>query len=480
MPGVVQIDHGFTHVDANLAGRNRQRLTDQWQFPRRVGEGARNQSDRRSGRVQQQLAAALRGHFLHAAQARHGLREFRREIGRFAGTAGGGGADIEVGRQHHIQPLHDRAAKTRHHHRQGHRQAQRRDDAADRHAGALAHAAGALHRQQGQGVPRHQRRQAVQQQRNQPRQRRDAAQQQQRNRHIGCQRYAENGWSPCHHYTYCYQNDTKPVMATGHKAAAQTFERLRQWQALGLSRRPPAPHQRRQHAQSTVGQSRPSTPLQGRRHAGKVAATEVAAEQAQRQGRQGGTEGDAGHAADPAQHQRFEQHQTQPVTPAQTQHAQQGKLLGALGHAQGQHREHQKGPGKQGHQRQHREVDAVGARQVADARRSVAGLGHGDAGGPVGGALQGLRKGRPVGASLQADIDAAELTLFAKQFLRGADVHHRQWRASRVDAAHHRHFFQLQGALQQQCVAAEALARTGVQKHIVGREQGQPVGVRRG
>jgi hypothetical protein len=58
----------------------------------------------------------------------------------------------------------------------------------------------------------------------------------------------------------------------------------------------------------------------------------------------------------------------------EAQHAQQRKLLRAPRHAERQHRKHQERTGEQRHQRQHRQVDAVGARQVADALRRVARL----------------------------------------------------------------------------------------------------------
>ena len=69
-------------------------------------------------------------------------------------------------------------------------------------------------------------------------------------------------------------------------------------------------------------------------------------------------------AAHQAEHHRFGQHQPQPLARGEAQHAEQRELLRAPRDAERQHRKHQEGAGEQRHQRQHREVDAVGAREV--------------------------------------------------------------------------------------------------------------------
>ena len=142
---------------------------------------------------------------------------------------------------------------------------------------------------------------------------------------------------------------------------AQALEALRGRQLLGRARRPPAANQGCYHAQAAVGQRGRPAPLQGRRDAGKVTATQVAAQQAQGQCRQRCAQCHASGTAQQAQQQRFAQHQMQPRSATQTQHTQQGQLLGAFGHAQRQHGEHQKRTREKRYQRQDREIDAVSA-----------------------------------------------------------------------------------------------------------------------
>ena len=146
----------------------------------------------------------------------------------------------------------------------------------------------------------------------------------------------------------------------------------------------------------------------------------------QRRAGQGRAQRQPGQAARHAQQGRFGQHQRQPLARRGTQHGQQRKLRPALRHAEGQHREHEKRPGEQRHQRQHRQVDAVGAREVAHPLRRIARLGQRGLCGPAGQGLQRLLEGAAVGAGLQLQVDAGELAHAAQQVLRGANVHHRQ------------------------------------------------------
>ena len=109
-------------------------------------------------------------------------------------------------------------------------------------------------------------------------------------------------------------------------------------------------------------------------HAGKKAAAQVTAEYLQRQPSQCTAQCNTGQTAQNAQRQGLKQHQSHALTRRGTQHGQQRKLRRTLRHAERQYREHQKCPGKQSHQRQHREIDAVGARHLAHALLVVAGL----------------------------------------------------------------------------------------------------------
>ena len=128
--------------------------------------------------------------------------------------------------------------------------------------------------------------------------------------------------------------------------------------------------------------------MQGRRNAVEVPAAEITAQHTQCEGGEGSAERDAGDAADHAQHQRFDQHQLQAAARRQPQHAEQRELLRAFGHAESEHREDQKRACEKRDQRQHREVDAVGARQVAHTFGRIARLGDADASRPVRRAFQ--------------------------------------------------------------------------------------------
>jgi hypothetical protein len=214
---------------------------------------------------------------------------------------------------------------------------------------------------------------------------------------------------------------------------------------------PPAARQRRHQAQAAVQQGGGGAPAQRGLHTGKVASAQVAAQQVQRGLGQQRAQGDACHAARQPQQARFEQHQRQPLPWRGTQHRQQRKLWRALCHAQRQHRKHQKRPCEQGHQRQHREVDAVRARQQADALGGVARLHRHGVGGPPGLAAQRLREGAAVGAGLQAQVDAAERAAAPEQVLRGAQIHHGQGAAAGCHAASHAHHMALAACLQHQC-----------------------------
>ena len=247
-------------------------------------------------------------------------------------------------------------------------------------------------------------------------------------------------------------------------------------QLLHLARWPPAASQGSGQAQQAVQPCGASAPLQLRRHASEVAAAQIPAQQAQRQHGQGGAKRQTGTAAHQAQCQRFPQHQRHARFGAQAQHRQQGKLLRPLGHAEGQHREHQKCAGEQRHQRQHREVDAVGARELAQPLGGVARLAQAQAGRPARRGLQFAHQGPAVGARAQSQVNAAELAGTAKQILRSADVHHRQRCAATTQTACHVDWLQALASLQRNPSTAQYLPGAGVQKDGVWCEYCQPVG----
>jgi hypothetical protein len=114
--------------------------------------------------------------------------QFGWEVNRVGCPGAHGRAHVQIRRQHHVQPVRHRVPKASHHHREGHGQAQRGHDPADGYCSALAHAARAFHREQGQKSARDPRGQPVISQADQPGQGRDATHQQQPDRHIGRQR----------------------------------------------------------------------------------------------------------------------------------------------------------------------------------------------------------------------------------------------------------------------------------------------------
>jgi hypothetical protein len=231
----------------------------------------------------------------------------------------------------------------------------------------------------------------------------------------------------------------------------------------------------RHDAQARIGDGRRRAPLQLRRDAGKVAAAQVAAQHLQRQRRQRRAQRDAGDAADRAEQHCFGQHQRAPLARRQAQHAEQRELLRAARHAQRQHREHQEAAGEQRDQRQHSEVDAVGARQVAHALGRVPGLGCGDAGRQP----QAAQPGFTVGAGRQPHVDAGQHAEAAEQLLCRGDVHHGQRRATGDHAAADRGLAQLQSALQLHRGAGHEPLRRRIEEHRGRRQQRQPVGAGR-
>ena len=148
-------------------------------------------------------------------------------------------------------------------------------------------------------------------------------------------------------------------------------------------------------------------------------------------------------------------------------------------YAERQHRKHQKAPGEQRHQRQHGQVYAVGARQIADAFHRIAGRAQRGTGRPVVGARDVAHKLCAVHPRAQPHIHTAQVAA-TKQALHGGNVHYRQRRTTRLHSACHLQGVQAQAVLQLYCGAGQGLAGQRVEKHRVGCEDGQAVGARRG
>ena len=164
--------------------------------------------------------------------------------------------------------------------------------------------------------------------------------------------------------------------------------------------------------------------MQGRLHACKKASTQITAQHVQGQPGQQTAQSDTGNAAQQTQHQRLQQHQRHALARRGTQHGQQRKLRRALGHAEGQHRKHQKRPGEQSDQRQHREVDPVGARHLAHALLVIAGLLNQHLALPGGQGVQILDDLAAAGAARQQHIHAVDLLKALQLFLQRGYIHH--------------------------------------------------------
>jgi hypothetical protein len=220
-------------------------------------------------------------------------------------------------------------------------------------------------------------------------------------------------------------------------------------------------------------------PAQRRHDAGEVTPAQVARQEAQGRCRQRRAAGQADQAAGRAQPGTFQQHPGTALARRQAQHAQQGKRRCALRDRQRDHRKHQEGADEQGHQGQHREVDAVGTRQVGDTLLGFVGRHRAD----IRRQGQARQQGRGVGARRQPQVDARELAHQAQVLLRTGQVHHQHGRAASGHAAGHAQRDEGRAGLQRDGVAvaqAQPFARQRIGEHQFGVQKGQPVLARRG
>jgi hypothetical protein len=135
-------------------------------------------------------------------------------------------------------------------------------------------------------------------------------------------------------------------------------------------------------------------------------------------------QGDASHAAGQADQRALRQQPGKEAAPRQTDGAQKGELGAPPHHRQRLRREDQEAAGQQGDGRQHRQVDAVGARQVGRLigrrRRRV----DQQAGGQDGLQRRAGRGGRHAFGQFQ--VDAGEPPDLAEPGLHGGDIHQRE------------------------------------------------------
>ena len=130
-------------------------------------------------------------------------------------------------------------------------------------------------------------------------------------------------------------------------------------------------------------------------------------------------------AAQRAQHARPRRSTSRATPPrSQAQHAQQRMLAAPARHFQRLRREHQETAGEQRHQREHVQVDAVGARQVGAGLLHRVQRRHVRAGRQQRGDLRAHRLA--VGARREAQVDAVQLAQPPEAPLRGGDVGERR------------------------------------------------------
>ena len=389
--------------DAGLAGTGGVHFAEQRQRVRGVVDRPHDQRQRRPARVERERSNARRAQLRHPGQTRRLGGEAGRQRHPVGGRGAADGAQVQVGRQHGVQPVRHRVAKARHHHRQRHRQGEACHHAGHRRARGMALVACAPPGQQHQRSLLRQR--PRQQQLHDGRHQHHATGQQCGHRAIGGQRQPGHWWQQGQHAGAADQRQTGQRVRAAGAGRRQALQRHRRGQPFGRPRRPPGAQHRRGGTQRTVQQRRHECDLQVRRDAGEVAAAEVAAECTQRDRRQRRTGEQPDHAAQRADDRRLGEHQCAPVARSEAENAEQCKGRRALRDRQREHRVDEKATDQQRHQRQHAQVDAIGARQVGHALQRVVGLRDTHARWPRLAALPGV--GSHAGGQPQVDaVDA--------------------------------------------------------------------------
>ena len=426
----VQRFNGFAHVHRHgTCGDDVARAHHRQNLCHIVSEWPRENGDRGLRGAQAQTAHALRLQAFDAVELRDGAYLLGRKNGRIVARGKPCCAHVHRRGNDGVEPFADGGTKAADHDRQCDRQTQAGDDTAHRHRRYAAHAMGALDREQGECAGAHERQRQLQQALHHPRQQGDAADQQQADRYIGRNRDAHQRRSLRERRAGHQQRHAHPRALGGARHRAQALECLCGRQGLGLTGRPPATDQRGHDAEHAIDAGGPAVPLQRRLNARKVAAAEIAAQEAQREFRERGPECDAGHTADDAQQARFGQHQCLALARGHAEDGEQGQLRRTLRDAEGEHGIDQKRAGEQRDKCQHREVDAVGAREVVHALCGIAGLGGEHVARPVGQGLPLLLHGGGLNAFAQLQIDAREVAAALEQILCGTNIHHGGGRA---------------------------------------------------
>ena len=305
-------------------------------------------------------------------------------------------------------------------------------------------------------------REPAQGQPDQHRQAQDAAQQAASHRDIGRQWQAIDRRQPAQAEGQQQQGRAGPGREPGWTIGLHgpALERLCRCQAAHRERRPPAAEPGGADAEQAVAGGSQRIPVQAGRDGIEIAAAQVAAEQPQCGPGQRRAQRHPEQAANGPQQHRFGPDQVLALARIEPEHAEQREGRQALGHAQAQYREHQEGASEQRDQGQHRQVDPVGARELAEPGPAVAGLvqqqlaaierlgpSRGLAG--LGSLAQRGQQQLGLGAGLEAQVDAADEAGVAAEVLQGRHVHREQRRPALRDPARQAQPLALQADLDQ-------------------------------
>jgi hypothetical protein len=129
--GAVEVDHRFADEDRGLARRRVDQGAAERQAAARVVERPRDHRDRRPRRIEGRAHDPLGIGAAHAGQPRGRLGQAGRQGREVAAARADRRANVEVGGQDGVEPVRERVAKARHHHRQRDREGEAGDDAGD-------------------------------------------------------------------------------------------------------------------------------------------------------------------------------------------------------------------------------------------------------------------------------------------------------------------------------------------------------------
>ncbi len=188
----------------------------------------------------------------------------------------------------------------------------------------------------------------------------------------------------------------------------------------GIARRHPAAADRGAEAEQEEERDGVRGVLQFGSSAAEEAAAQVAAEHVEGQARDGGPEQQAERAAGHAEDRRLDHQQPLQLAGRDSRHPQERQLRAARDRRLRLQREHEEAAGEQRHQRQHVQVDAIGARQVRHPCRFRVGARDRHAGRQ----LQRPRQAVDRRSRGELHVDARQLAEPVEPPLRVTEVHH--------------------------------------------------------